>query len=422
VSADVEREVSDRAARLRGRLVRQLRRSGDIRSDRVADAIGEVPRELFVSGIAASRGLEAVYRNEALAAKTDAQGRWLSSSSQPSMMAIMLEQLELKPGHRVLEIGAGTGYNTALLRHIVGSSGQVTTIEIDPQLARQARRALRVGGYRARVIVGDGREGFASGAPYDRIIVTASVAEIPNAWVDQLHPGGRLELPLRLGSDALPQVIPALELRAGSWQSIAMTWGGFLPLREGGERDPPPTLFAGDWADGTHRSLISITGPGLERLSAAGRRRLLALALSAPSSREDRGYLVTRWPAPPSLLVYLHQSVPAARRVELHTSHGEAVGLLSADGRGIAVASFRVRHLAKGEPCEKLGQPKRDRWFTETYGTGDAHRELDAILARWRALRTSRRTELQIEARRSDTSSNLDVELAWKQAAPALTG
>jgi hypothetical protein len=163
--------------------------------------------------------------------------------------------------------------------------------------------------------------------------------------------------------------------------------------------------------------LISITGPGLERLSDTGRRRLLALALSGPRSREARGYLVTRWPRPPSLLVYLCRSVPAARRVELHTSHSQAVGLLSANGRGIAVASIRVRHLARGQPVEALGQPKRDRWFTEIYGEGDVNRELDDILAEWRALTGSRRTELQIEARRSDTSSSADVELAWKRAA-----
>jgi protein-L-isoaspartate O-methyltransferase len=164
VGADIERGVSDRAARLRGRLVRELSRSGDVCSGRVADAIGEVPRELFVSDIAASRGLEVVYRNEALAAKTDARGRWLSSSSQPSIMAIMLEQLELELGHRVLEIGAGTGYNAALLRHIVGPGGHVATIEIDPQLARRARSALQHAGYAARVLVGDGREGSLPGA------------------------------------------------------------------------------------------------------------------------------------------------------------------------------------------------------------------------------------------------------------------
>jgi protein-L-isoaspartate(D-aspartate) O-methyltransferase len=106
--------------RLRRKLVRDLRERGVVCSPLVAAAFAAVPRELFIGEVAAERGLQAVYRDEAIVTKRDPRGLPLSSSSQPSLMAKMLDLLEVQPGHRVLEIGAGTGYNMALLSHIVG--------------------------------------------------------------------------------------------------------------------------------------------------------------------------------------------------------------------------------------------------------------------------------------------------------------
>ena len=94
---------------LRAALVSELRKGGTIRTVAVASAFSEVPRELFIPEVAAEGGLEKVYRDEAHVTKKDSRGMALSSSSQPAMMAEMLELLELEPGHRVLEIGAGTG-------------------------------------------------------------------------------------------------------------------------------------------------------------------------------------------------------------------------------------------------------------------------------------------------------------------------
>jgi len=135
-------------------------------SPRVAAAFAEVPRERFIPDLLEREGLEAVYRDEAVVTKRDARGMPLSSSSQPAIMAKMLELLDLRPGQRVLEIGAGTGYNAALLSHIVGSAGQVTSVDVDPELARAARRALRDAGVRATVVSGDGRDGHHGRAPY----------------------------------------------------------------------------------------------------------------------------------------------------------------------------------------------------------------------------------------------------------------
>ncbi|MGH3885395.1 MAG: methyltransferase domain-containing protein [Pseudonocardiaceae bacterium] len=102
------------------------------------------------------------------------------------------------PGHRVLEIGAGTGYNAALLAHLVGPAGKVTTVDIDSKVVRGARECLAAAGYRGvSVVCGDGEFGYSDHAPYDRIVVTAGAWDLPPAWVDQLAAGGRLVVPLR---------------------------------------------------------------------------------------------------------------------------------------------------------------------------------------------------------------------------------
>jgi protein-L-isoaspartate O-methyltransferase len=119
-----------------------------------------------------------------------------SSCSQPSIVADMLDALDIREGMRVLEIGTGTGWNAALLARRVGPAGQVTTIEIDAHLAHTARQATAAAGYHPLVITGDGTAGYSDGAPYDRLICTASVRDVvPRAWLDQLAAGGRLVTP-----------------------------------------------------------------------------------------------------------------------------------------------------------------------------------------------------------------------------------
>lgn len=118
-----------------------------------------------------------------------------SSSSQPSVMAIMLRELDARPGHRVLEVGAGTGYNAALLAHRLGAAG-VTTVDIDPRVASAASAALAAAGYpEVTVVLGDGERGHPPGAPYDRVVCTAGVRDVPREWVRQTRPGGRIVAP-----------------------------------------------------------------------------------------------------------------------------------------------------------------------------------------------------------------------------------
>ncbi|WP_253778893.1 methyltransferase domain-containing protein [Goodfellowiella coeruleoviolacea] len=119
------------------------------------------------------------------------------SASQPSVVAGMLDALDVHEGHRVLEIGTGTGYNSALLAHRLGADG-VVSVEVDPVLADQARKRLVAAGHPVRVVTGDGADGWPDAAPFDRVIVTANVmlGQFPDVWIEQTRPGGAVLAPL----------------------------------------------------------------------------------------------------------------------------------------------------------------------------------------------------------------------------------
>jgi protein-L-isoaspartate(D-aspartate) O-methyltransferase len=118
--------------------------------------------------------------------------------SAPNIQAMKLEPAGIEPGMRVLEVGSG-GYNAALIAELAGPGGQVTTVDIDPEVTARTRECLDAAGYeRVRAVLADAEHGVRDGAPYDRIIVTAGAWDIPPAWISQLAPGGRLVVPLRL--------------------------------------------------------------------------------------------------------------------------------------------------------------------------------------------------------------------------------
>ncbi|HEX9035984.1 MAG TPA: rRNA adenine N-6-methyltransferase family protein [Ktedonobacterales bacterium] len=262
------------ASRLRGEMVERLRASGAIHDPAVAEAMLSVPRHLFLPR---STLLEA-YENVAVATRWE-QGAAVSSVSQPEIVAMMLEQLHLTPGMRVLEIGAGAGYNAALLAELVGPNGSVTTIELDPELAAEAATHLAAAGYspaRARVIAGDGWIGWAPGAPWDRIEATVGVWDISPHWVEQLGEYGLLLAPLWLG---VTDVSVALRKRAGALVSESWALCGFVRLRGDGAGQPPTIAIGGR---------RSVSGPGAEALAERVR-----VALSLPARR-------VRWERPGS--------------------------------------------------------------------------------------------------------------------------
>ncbi len=153
-------------------------------SDRVMDAISEVPRQEFVKPEDAALA----YANRPLGI---GHGQTIS---QPFIVALMSDLLELEDHHKVLEVGTGSGYQAAILSAL---AGQVYSTEIIPELAKSAQQRLaRLGCRNVDIRVNNGRDGLPDQAPFDAIMVTAASADIPPALVDQLAPGGRMIIPV----------------------------------------------------------------------------------------------------------------------------------------------------------------------------------------------------------------------------------
>ena len=187
-----EPNQQDQAEYLRDALVAGLVRQGAIRSSAVGEAFATVPRHLFVP----QADLAAAYADWPVFIRWDAETP-ISSSTQPTMMAIMIEQLCLEPGNRVLEIGAGSGYNAAIMAHIVGDTGNVITVDIDRDIVDEAAANLsKTGFHNVTCVCGDGFEGVPMEQPYDRVIVTVGAYDVSPHWVDQLKDGGILVAPL----------------------------------------------------------------------------------------------------------------------------------------------------------------------------------------------------------------------------------
>jgi protein-L-isoaspartate(D-aspartate) O-methyltransferase len=206
-------------------LVDELKKKGLIQSTHVEAAFRAVLRHLFLPGTP----LKEAYSDRAISAKQDENGQWISSSSQPAIMAILLEQLGLQPGHRVLEIGTGPGYNAALMAHIVGESGKVVTVEIDEDLTEAAREHLAMAGFeQVQVVCADGGYGVPDAAPFDRIILTVGAPDVTPAWWNQLKPDGRLVLPLLLRGSMKSIAFEQVE---DHLVSLSVNDCGFISLR-----------------------------------------------------------------------------------------------------------------------------------------------------------------------------------------------
>src|SRR5687768_8018934 len=181
---DAQGTVQDQFDKQRERMVAEQLAGRDIRDARVLDAMRKVPRHLFVP--ASMRG--SAYQDSPLPIGND------QTISQPYIVAYMTQALELKPTHKVLEIGTGSGYQAAVLSEL---AAQVYTIEIVGELATRATEALAAAGYRnVHVRHGDGYAGWPEHAPFDAIMVTAAPDHVPEPLVQQLAAGGRMIIPV----------------------------------------------------------------------------------------------------------------------------------------------------------------------------------------------------------------------------------
>jgi protein-L-isoaspartate(D-aspartate) O-methyltransferase len=203
----------------------------------------ETPRHLFVSKYRQwgspnwhDIGLEnvnehaaALYADQPLILAGDDDQHLISTISQPSFVLRMLDLLQLEPGHCVFELGAGSGWNAALLGYLVGTNGRVISVEIVPEVAAMAMAAVdAINRPQVRIVVGDGGEGFSDAGPYDRAIFTAGTYDVPQAFFTQVKDGGLLLTVVKNvgGGDNLF----VLRKTAGHFESIDSMNCGFVQL------------------------------------------------------------------------------------------------------------------------------------------------------------------------------------------------
>lgn len=235
------------------------------------------------------RWLRAVYSDRPIVTQfDDGRTKWpdvgkipTCSASAPSVVGAMLEALGVKPGHSVLEIGTGTGFNAALLAETVGADGRMSTIEVDSAVMATANEHLWRNGYHSvRTITGDGAAGDPDLAPFDRVISTAAVqvGQLPYAWVEQTRPGGLIVAPMRAALSSGPLVVFEVG-EDGTATGRAQPMGvGFMELRA----QRTPVSGGVDWAD--ERGDVGVTDiDAVQALSNPHSRWALAVAL--PSCR-----------------------------------------------------------------------------------------------------------------------------------------
>lgn len=215
-------DTQTRMSYLRCQMVRDHLEARGIRHERIVDAFREVPRELFVP----AELCEQAYEDHPISIGLG------QTISQPYVVALMLQELRVTEGHRVLEIGAGSGYQTALLARL---ARHVYAIERLPELAERAMATLQhlcVGN--VTLITGDGCVGWPEELPFDRIICGAAASGIPQAWIDQLADGGRILCPVGGGQC---QTLVAIDRHGDALRRQEICQVRFVPLVVPGTQD-----------------------------------------------------------------------------------------------------------------------------------------------------------------------------------------
>lgn len=348
----------------------RLVQDGWVRSRWVEEAFRAVPREKFAP---VGTPLADCYPGDkALILKKDENGRNISSISAPWLQARMMEQAGLQPGMKVLEIGSG-GCNAAYLAEVVGSDGVVVSMDIDPEITRNAVVALDAAGYadRVTVVTADAAAETAPQGPFDAIIVTVGMWDIPPVLLQQLVPGAPIVLPLRMNG-----VTRSLGLwpQGDHWRSISAQVCGFVPAQGLLGKEP---------------EVLSLECPGAEPVE-------LSFEDGMPSSMSlDNGVLgsgpVSSWsgitmPGATSF-ADLHlwlSGQPGFCRI----AAGEDAGLAGSRNQGDDQRRFPFG-LVTGDSIAYLGTRKvgEDAWEFGAWGYGpsakDAASEFIAQVAAW---------------------------------------
>ncbi|MFJ2305549.1 ATP-grasp peptide maturase system methyltransferase [Streptomyces sp. NPDC087787] len=266
---------------LRSRLVERLTDSGHLRTGPWREAVSAVPRHEFLRGgffqqVDGStptawapvmpddlRWLEACYDDASLVTQVagtivpgDVHGEIMraptSSSTMPGLVVRMLEDLQVDAGHRVLEIGTGTGYSTALMCHRLGDDS-VTSVEVDEGVSARARIALGQCGFAPNLIVGDGLAGYENGAPYDRVIATCGLLTVPRELIEQTRPGGTMLV--TLGGWLYSSELARLTVHEDGTASGRFL-GGHISFMLARPQLPPPLGLLPDLDEGEERHAV----------------------------------------------------------------------------------------------------------------------------------------------------------------------
>lgn len=160
-------------------------------------------------------------------------GSQIMQSTATDAIVSSLELLDIQPGNRVLEVGTGSGYSTALISYLVGSSGKVVSIDIDPELTQRASRLFENKGINnALFVTQDGRKGFSNEAPFDRIVAWATADHVPQAWIDQLQDHGVIVAPFLVGGIANSVYVCQIKKEGADLVGQQADFGGYILMNE----------------------------------------------------------------------------------------------------------------------------------------------------------------------------------------------
>ncbi|MEU9128408.1 ATP-grasp peptide maturase system methyltransferase [Kitasatospora sp. NPDC048540] len=362
------------SAELRAAMVAAFTRDDLVTDPSWDRAAKTVPRELFVGSyflpVEGSNPteyrpfregepgwLESVYANQTLITQLDGRtrpedvpdgtvtGAPSSSSTLPSLVLRMWHQLDTEAGHRVLEIGTGTGYSTALGAHRLGDTN-ITSIEYDPVVGGAAAAAIKAAGYAPRLIIGDGLLGDPNGDDYDRLIATCAVRYVPPPWLHQVKPGGKILVTLSGWSYAFGL---ALLTVTAPGEATGRFLPGFTSFMIARPHDRPPrqslSLLPGNerpsridpevistWTGGW---VAQLAAPSAERMG-AGRQQILSDVATGSQARTmpnpDGGWTVLQ-----------RGPLRLWDQVEAAVEAWQAAGKPHQDGFGITVSEERQR-------------------------------------------------------------------------------